>query len=227
MALLGQGALAMWWDIAPEHRAEFEDWYTHEHLPERMGIAGFRRGSRWAAADGGEGFFVLYELAAHAPLASPDYLTWPNAPTPWTSTLMPHHRHLVRCQCRVLESSGGALSRHALTVRLSPHRDTEERLRIYLRELARALSSRPGTTAGHLLRHEAPAIEATTEQKIRGGADATADWIFIACGDERATLEGLARIELSEVTLTAAGARAQPVQGLYTLSHTNSADDIG
>ena len=54
MALLGQGAIAMWWDIAPDRRAEFEDWHTHEHFPERMGIPGFQRGSRWADADGGE-----------------------------------------------------------------------------------------------------------------------------------------------------------------------------
>lgn len=227
MALLGQGALAMWWDIAPEHRAEFEDWHTHEHFLERMGIPGFLRGSRWAAADGGEGFFVLYELASYDTLISPAYLARLNAPSPWSTRMMPHHRNMVRSQCRVLESCGGALSRHALTVRLSPEEGSEDRLRIYLRELARALRSRRGTSAGHLLWHEAPSIATTTEQKIRGGADAAADGIFIACGYELAALEALARVELSDITLTAAGARPRSVQGLYTLSHTNSTDDVG
>ena len=58
MALLGSAALAMWWDMAPEARADFEDWHSHEHFPERLGIPGFRRGSRWCSAAGGEGFFV-------------------------------------------------------------------------------------------------------------------------------------------------------------------------
>ena len=53
MGLLGQAALAMWWEVADEWRQEFEDWHTHEHFPERMGVPGFLRGSRWASADGG------------------------------------------------------------------------------------------------------------------------------------------------------------------------------
>lgn len=63
MSLPGRGALAMWWDIHPAIRAEFEDWHTHEHFPERLALPGFLRGSRWADADGGAGFFVLYEVA--------------------------------------------------------------------------------------------------------------------------------------------------------------------
>ncbi|WP_137916978.1 hypothetical protein [Hydrogenophaga sp. 2FB] len=227
MALLGQGALAMWWEIAPDRRAEFEHWHTHEHFPERMRIPGFLRGSRWAAADGGEGFFVMYELQAYETLVSPAYLARLNAPSPWSTQMMPHHRNMVRSQCRLLESCGGGLSRHALTVRLSPAEGGEDRLRIYLRELARALTSRPGTTAGHLLQHQTPVIETTTEQKIRGGLDAVADWIFIVCGYERAALEALLQAELSDIALSAAGAREGALCGLYAHSHSNTSTDVG
>ena len=72
MALLGIGAVAMWWDIAPAHRAEFEDWHSHEHFPERMSVPGFLRGSRWASAEGGDGFFVMYELEAYETLGDRD-----------------------------------------------------------------------------------------------------------------------------------------------------------
>ncbi|MDO9438038.1 DUF4286 family protein [Hydrogenophaga sp.] len=226
MALLGLGAIAMWWDIAPEHRAEFEDWHTHEHFVERMGIPGFRRGSRWAAADGGEGFFVMYELEAYETLVSPAYLARLNAPSPWSTKMMPHHRHMVRSQCRVLESCGGALSRHALTVRLSPADGDADRLRLHLRGLAELLRSRPGTTAGHLLQHQTPKIEATTEQKIRGGPDPAADWIFIACGYEQAALQALLGAELSDQALVTAGARSGALSGLYALSHSNTSCDV-
>lgn len=57
MALLGRAAIAMWWDVAPTHRAEFEDWHSHEHFPERLSIPGFLRGSRWSSTTEGEGFF--------------------------------------------------------------------------------------------------------------------------------------------------------------------------
>jgi hypothetical protein len=225
MALLGKGAVAMWWDIAPEHRAEFEDWHSHEHFPERMSIPGFLRGSRWAAANGGDGFFVMYELDACETLVSDGYLKRLNAPTPWSTKMMPHHRNMVRSQCRVLESRGGALARHALTVRLSPADGA--RLRETLRDLAKTLASRPGTTAGHLLETQTPKIAATTEQKIRGLADAVADWIFVACGYDRGALEHLAQTELGDDALNSAGAEAGAIRGLYGLSHTNTAGDIG
>ena len=50
--MLGNAAVAMWWDIAPEVRAEWEDWHTREHMPERLAIPGFLRGTRWIADSG-------------------------------------------------------------------------------------------------------------------------------------------------------------------------------
>ena len=64
MSLLGSAALAMWWDIAPQVLADFEDWHSHEHFTERLGIPGFHRASRWRNAADGEGVFVMYEQAS-------------------------------------------------------------------------------------------------------------------------------------------------------------------
>jgi len=41
MALLGEAAIAMWWDIDPSMRGEFEHWHSHEHIPERLSIQDF------------------------------------------------------------------------------------------------------------------------------------------------------------------------------------------
>ena len=38
--MLGRAAVAMWWDVPPEVRAEWEDWHTHEHMPERLAHPG-------------------------------------------------------------------------------------------------------------------------------------------------------------------------------------------
>lgn len=217
----------MWWDIEPSQRVEFEDWHTHEHFPERMSIPGFLRGSRWGAVDGGEGFFVMYELEAYEMVASPGYLAHLNAPTPWSTKMMPHHRNMVRSQCRVLESCGGALSRYALTVRLSPAEGAEDGLRAHLGALARTLASRAGTAAAHLLKNQTPKIETTTEQKIRGGRDPAADWIFVVCGYDRMALDNAAAGSLSDSSLVSAGAASGPSRGLYALSHSNTKGDLG
>jgi len=224
MALLGRAAIAMWWDMAPERKSEFEDWHSHEHLPERLAIPGFRRGSRWAAADGGPGFFVLYELDDHATLSSPHYLERLNRPTPWSTQLMPHHRNMVRSQCRVVASVGAGVARGVLTVRLSPRADAGDRLQTFLVEQAQQVAVRAGTTAAHLLRTEAPDIALTTEQRIRGGRDPSADWVFIAGGYDIAALQALRADALSDDALAAQGAAEDGIEaGFYVLSHACTA----
>ena len=59
MSLSGLGAVAIWHDLVPEARDEFYDWHNREHMPERVGIPGFRRGRRYIAAAGGPEFFNL------------------------------------------------------------------------------------------------------------------------------------------------------------------------
>lgn len=218
MALLGESALAMWWDMAADLRAEFEHWHSHEHFPERLALPGFLRASRWAAADGGEGFFILYELQEHAALSSPAYLASLNAPTAWSTRLMPHHRNMVRSQTRVLHSHGAGVARHAMTLRLSPRDGQAQRLQDGLRPMVEALPGQPGLGGAHLLRTDTPAIAPTTEQKIRGNADRSADWVFVACGYEREALEALREEALAPEALAALGAAPDAVAGWYSLS---------
>lgn len=225
MALLGQAALAMWWDMAAETRPEFEHWHSHEHFPERLGLPGFRRATRWTDAAGGEGIFVMYELERYDVLSSSDYLACLNAPTPWSTRMMPHHRNMVRSQCRVLESHGAALARHALTVRLSPAEPEDEPLRMRLGALLADLPATPGLTGAHLLRHQTPAIAPTAEQKIRGG-DAVADWVLVVTGYDPVAVRDTAQSQLGETQLVRLGAAPASVQGIYQLSCSATPGDI-
>ena len=222
MALLGKAALAMWWDVSADIRSEFENWHSHEHYRERLGIPGFLRANRWGQSDGGEGVFQMYELEAYEVLSSSAYLERLNAPTPWSSQMMPHHRNMVRSQCRVLESGGGSVARNALTVRFSPAAGQEEALRQSLRDSIAQWVDRPGCVGGHVLRHESPGIAMTREQTIRGG-DKTADWIFLAMGYDEQVLRQLAQTDLSEQAMRQRGAQAGTVTGLYTLSYSTTA----
>ena len=226
MALAGTAALAMWWDIAPQVRSDFEHWHAHEHFPERLAIPGFLRASRWRSSDGGDGTFVLYELADHAVLRSPSYLARLNAPTAWSTRLMPHHRNMVRSQCHVLESRGGVTARSVLTVRLVPAAGREAGLRLGLRSLAESAPSRPGIAGLHLLRHELPPIETTAEQRLRGLADGAADWVVIATGYDRDALAELGAGELSEHALVAMGAAPDSSSRLFDLAYAAISTDV-
>ncbi|MES2951197.1 MAG: hypothetical protein V4858_21905 [Pseudomonadota bacterium] len=226
MALLGQAALAMWWDMAPDMNAEFQDWHSHEHFRERLGIPGFHRATRWGSADGGEGVFQMYELDAHSTLSSAPYLAHLNAPSPWSSKMMPHHRNMVRSQCHVLESNGCGVARHALAMRISPAQGADDTLRASLTSTIDQLVDEPGCVGGHLLRHEAPVIPQTTEQKIRGGGDRFADWVLLVIAYDMDVLRRLAASTLSADALVQLGAQQGAFGGLYTLSFSATAAEI-
>jgi hypothetical protein len=225
MSLLGSAAVAMWWDIAPALRSEFEHWHSHEHFPERMSIPGFHRGSRWAICDGGESFFVLYELDAYETLKSPPYLARLNDPTPWSAKLMPHHRNMVRSQCRVVESFGGGVAQFMMTLRLSPADGRADDLHRNLGSILAGLPGRPGLTGGHLLRTDTPDIAPTAEQVIRGG-DAVADWILLLSGYDPSAIEQASLEELGPRALERAGALPSPVGSIYRLSYSLASSDL-
>lgn len=225
MSLLGFGAVAMWWNMAPEMRTEFEDWHSHEHFPERMGIPGFRRGSRWADLTGGTGFFVLYELDDYATLSSPGYLARLNAPTPWSTKMMPHHRDMVRSQCHVMDSFGGGIGRVMLTKRVSPIPGHDDELRRGLVALMKELPETPGLTGAHLLRTETPRMAQTTEQSIRGG-DAAADWIILVSGYDADRIADIDANVMNEATFAAMGAQPSATSGLYRLAYSLSETDL-
>jgi hypothetical protein len=218
MALLGSAAIAMWWDIAPAQRIEFEDWHSHEHFPERLSIPGFLRGSRWSGSNGS--FFVMYELETYGTLTSPHYLERLNNPTPWSTRMMPHHRNMVRSQCRVIESHGGGIAGSLLTVRISPEAGKADTTHRALAEVLRDVPHAIGLTSGHLLRTDTPQLAQTKEQAIRGGKDAVADWIMIVSGYDTRALGDLAATKLSSLGLGIAQ------QEIYRISYAATQRDL-
>jgi hypothetical protein len=168
--MLGSAAVAIWCDVSPGMREEFDDWHAHEHMPERLSIPGFLRGSRWVSDEGG--YFMLYEVRDEAVLTGAPYLERLNNPTPWSRQMMPHHRDMVRGLCRVEESHGRALGHALATVRFASGQIAQR--------LAQ-MASRKGLVAAHLLRNVAHASAQTVEQKLRGG-DGAPDRVALVIG---------------------------------------------
>ena len=218
MALLGSAAITMWWDIAPAQRIEFEDWHSHERFPERLSIPGFLRGSRWSSVN--EGFFVMYELETYDTLTSPYYLERLNNPTPWSTKMMPHHRNMMRSQCRVIDSYGGGIAGSLLTVRMSPEARQANATRRALLEVLRQVPHEIGLTSAHLLQTETPQLAQTKEQKIQGGKDAVADWIVIVSGYDARALEDLVSGKLASLGVGSAQ------HDVYRLSYAATARDL-
>jgi hypothetical protein len=176
--MLGKAAVAIWCDVESAIKEEFDDWHAHEHMPERLAIPGFLRGSRWESVDGRNACFVLYELESLAVLTAGPYLERLNNPTPWSKKIMPYHRNMVRSLSRVQASFGIGLGQAMLTIRFSSPAGADEKLVAWLS----GLPALKGLVAAHLLRDAGPVQGApTTEQRIRGG-DQSADGIVLING---------------------------------------------
>jgi hypothetical protein len=226
MSLLGKAAVAMWWNIRPEQRAEFGDWHSHEHFPERMSIPGFRRGSRWTSTLDAEGFFVLYELEQYETLTSKGYLDRLNAPTPLSTKMMPHHLNMVRSQCRLEASFGGGVATSLATIRLSPQEGKQAQLKSELVEGLREMTAKPGLTGGHLLITDTPKTSSpTTEQQIRG-ADGAADWIVLLSGYDPEIVGDAASKFFSSSALHLIGGKEKSIVGRYKLAFTMTPLDL-
>ena len=223
--MLGRAAVAMWWDFAPEIRDEIEDWHTHEHMPERVAIPGFLRGTRWSALGGKLSYFILYEVARLSVLTGPDYMARLNDPTPWSKKMMPHHLNMIRSLCRVHASAGGLIGQALTTVRFSPPRRGGRAVADSLaKEMLPALSKRRGLVGASVLRAERQPSAKTTEQEIRGG-DRTADWVLLVSGHDAGVVE-LAGNEV-RAALAARKCNVDPAALVYAPAYSLCAKDLG
>ena len=60
LADISPGILAIFNNVAPGREAEFEEWFQHEHLAERIAVPGFLLGRRYEALSGQPRFFNYY-----------------------------------------------------------------------------------------------------------------------------------------------------------------------
>ena len=221
MPLLGKAAMLLSFDVAREMIPEHDEWHTHEHLPERLSIPGFVRGTRWVAVRGEPGYFVMYEVENLDTLASGAYLERLNRPSPWTSRMMPFYRGMTRGLCSVTGSFGSGIGQAILLLRFKPIARTENPLRNWLvHEALPQLPSMRGIGSVHLF-EGAVAAPMTAEQRIRG-ADAGVDWALVVAGYDREALASLAESELDAARLEAHGAsgvRAAMYRMDYSLTH--------
>ncbi|MDP3811464.1 MAG: hypothetical protein Q8Q78_10720 [Hydrogenophaga sp.] len=192
-------------DIVEGAISEHDDWHTHEHLPERLSIPGFLRGTRWVATAQGPRYLVLYEVERLETLASTAYLERLNNPSPWTTSMMPNYRDMTRGLCSVASSHGYGMGHFGLLVRFKPGRGKEASFESWLnQEVMPRLTQQRGLGSVHLLQ-SALAPEMTSEQRIRG-ADTGVDWALLATGYEQAAVSNLAQAGLSETELARQGA---------------------
>ena len=169
--LRGSAMLIIWGgvDDASVDEESLNDWWTNEHLPERLAIPGFLRTRRFYAADekmGSSQYLVWYEVASLDTLTSPAYMAALNDPTPRTKKFMPLLASMNRSACRVVLSaarpefdkcSGGGLGVTMAHIVFQPpsSADARKRLQDWIGEKGwPGLVQHPSSLALHLIEHD-------------------------------------------------------------------------
>lgn len=224
MALCSDAVMALYYDIAGD-TADHDDWHTYEHLHERLSIPGFVRATRWIAGTGQPRYMVIYEVAGIGVATSDAYLARLNDPTPWTASMMPRFRGMIRGFASVAASAGCGLGNVAVSVRFTPASGRERALAERLAaEILPALATRRGMAGACLLR-PAPPPPMTREQAMRG-PDAALPWVLLASAYDADALDGTAAEHLTPQRLGSYGASAQSSIGRYSLHVTMSAQEV-
>jgi hypothetical protein len=203
-------------DVVNEAIPEHDEWHTHEHLPERLSIPGFVRGTRWVALNGHPRYFVMYEVEQLATLTSSAYLERLNNPSAWTSKMMPNYRGMIRGFCSVVGSFGFGVGHASLLIRFAPANETGLR-KWLLQDALPQVASKPGIGSAHLFQG-ALTPPMTNEQRIRG-VDAGVEWALFVTGYSRDALASLMQVELGTTQLETHGAAAI-LRGMYRMEYS-------
>jgi hypothetical protein len=226
MALLGEGALVIWNDVAPGSEGEFDRWQIKEHMPERLAVPGFLRGRRYTADSDHPRYFTFYETASVETLGSPPYMARLNDPTPWSREIFPLWRNTTRTACRVTASRGQGIGGCVATVELAPEPQRDEELRGWLTELVLPrLVEHPDVVGAHLCEADATVSQiATKEKRDRGGSDAVARWVVLVEGSAVEPVAAVCREFLAIELLRQHGGTAG-WSGVYRLAYALAAAD--
>lgn len=185
MSLAGMGVVAIWHDLDPAAKDDFHEWHNREHMPERVGIAGFRRGRRYVAIRGHPEYFNLYEADSPEILSGTDYLNRLNAPTAWTRRVVPAFRNVARSVCRVAYTQGVGSGGVMLTMRFAlDDSGRDAAVDALRRRILPPLVYGKGVAGVHLcLADPAASSIETAERRVRAAGTEVPAWILLIEGN--------------------------------------------
>lgn len=215
-ALLGEAAVLVWNDVAAAGREKFYRWHDKEHIPERLAIAGFRRGRRYARHGHSPEWLTFYEADSLDVLVSPAYLARLNAPTPATTDTLKYFENTSRAVCRVVHSIGTSSGGHVLAMRLeAPAAQGDAVAQHLIGSVMPEIAPQVGVLASHLFVADQPASHLNTAESKTRAFDVPA-WVLLV---ETSSVDAAARAQraIDGPALRRLGATVRKDAAIYSL----------
>lgn len=140
------GMLFVATNIGAEDEADFNQWYDHEHVEERVAIPGFLSGTRYQAVDAERKYLGLYETNSLETFTSADYHAAFTRQTGWSVTNLQKMVNPMRRVCAISHTHGKGTGQHLAVVTLKGAADPA-----VLADWQQSASQTPGYISSRLL----------------------------------------------------------------------------
>jgi hypothetical protein len=160
------GILAIFNNVAPGREAEFEEWFQHEHLAERIAVPGFLLGRRHEAIAGAPRYFNFYVTQSAGVLKSAAYLERLDHPTPMTRKVMSEiFKDMNRTVCHRTFRQGAVRGTTVVTGRFGEAPDEGA-----LKAVIATLMQDKAVACGEIWMAASPSeFPVSEEERLRGG----------------------------------------------------------
>jgi hypothetical protein len=215
-ALLGQGAVLIWNDVAAEGREQFYAWHDKEHIPERLALPGFLRGRRLVCAGHTPEWLTIYEADGVEVLTSPEYLARLNQPTPATQHTLQFFRNTSRVVCKPVVTTGTSSGGHILAMRISvPSAASQAMCELVSNKLFPRAMALTSVVACHLFSSDQAASYINTAESATRTFDVPS-WVILVEATTHAAAEAAKEVIVG-AELSALGVAVRPDVAVYAL----------
>jgi hypothetical protein len=203
------GVLLVLNDVLEGAEEEFNRWYQQQHIPERLGVPGFKTARRYRAVDGQPAYMAVYECESIDVLTSNAYLERLANPTDWTKKVMPGFRNMLRSACRQTWSIGAGVGGGAIVVQCEPIQGREDAARRFVKDaLAPGLMQSAFLVRMSLWEADAAFTGGPSpEMALRRGPDKSADWVLFLESHDLARTASALDVRVSVAAAAEAGLR--------------------
>jgi hypothetical protein len=181
-----KGALAYWFDIAPEVRQLWLDWYLSDHMPSRVGTV-FSAGRCYEAIDASSSHMVLFETPCAEDLLAPSYVALLKQVSDSDRQRRAWYSQTVRATCRVLSVLGNGTGGVLGVVRIRGAKASQSDIQACLtQDISPLLGAFSSIGSVSVLCNDPDIRQRMDQVRVTGHQDGSTDWVLlIEAGHEK------------------------------------------
>jgi len=173
------GALAYWFDIAPEVRDEWLDWYLRDHMPSRVGTV-FTAGRCYEAIDASTSHMVLFETPLAEDLLAPSYMALLKHVSDSDRQRRAWYSQTVRATCRVLSALGSGTGGVLGVVRIRGAKASQSDIQSCLtQDILPLLGAFSSIGSVSVLCNDSDIRRSMDQVRVTGHQDGHTDWVIL------------------------------------------------